>query len=174
MISGAPDPVLPSLRAVARASGVSPTAVYLHFASQRDLIEAVLTVQAADLESSLTRADDPSAPGLDRFQSWASHYVTWASEHVGAYQLLMETADRVPETAVVAEPTSRVVRHLEHLTVILRPNDPEPEVYAQRVWVCLHGLAILRGHKPNYPWRTGIADEAAAIVATFFPVPARP
>lgn len=46
LLTTAQDVPCPSLRSVAREVGVAPSAVYLHFSSQADLVLAVVTARS--------------------------------------------------------------------------------------------------------------------------------
>ena len=168
MMTAPPAPAVPSLRAVARACGVSQTAVYLYFSSQADLIDAVVSAQIEDAEAQIFGADHPEESPRSRFLAFAGAYAEWAVAHAGAYRLIFEDV-RSPATDLVANRSDKIVGQLVGLTQALRPDDDEPDVHAQRVWAALHGLAILRGYKPGYAWRTTLSEEVDAIVSAFFP-----
>ena len=86
---------VPSLRAVARACGVSPAAVYLHFDSVEALILAVIEAQYDDLGASLAAAREGMMPGPELLIAAGLGYAEWGLAHPGAYQLLFESADEL-------------------------------------------------------------------------------
>ncbi|WP_163566594.1 TetR/AcrR family transcriptional regulator [Fodinicola feengrottensis] len=88
-------PAVPSLRAVARKCGVSPTAVYLHFSSQEQLIQAVVEDLNSRFAAHLADADDLTLPVTERLERRAIAYVEWGFGNAGAYQLLFESKDRL-------------------------------------------------------------------------------
>lgn len=156
----------PSLRAIARECGVSPSAVYLHFDSQAALIGAVVEQQLAELQAVLAAADRPRATPLARLQALARAYVTWGIEHPGAYQLLFESADVLPvalEGSTVASTLMDDVAALVHALGYRRGEDSVRR--AQRIWIALHGLVSLRIHKPHATWAAPAQADAAALVS---------
>ena len=97
-LAAGPRPVaVPSLRAVARACGVSATAVYRHFPSQSALTRAVLVAEHAAFVRAVLAADDASADPASRLRRLAAGYVAWGTTHPGPYQLLFESADQLGE-----------------------------------------------------------------------------
>ena len=155
----------PSLRAIARECGVSPSAVYLHFDSQAALISAVVDAQYDELAAALAKADRPRSVPLARLQALARAYVTWGMEHPGAYQLLFESADTLPvafEGSAVADGLMDQVAALVRAHANIRSDEAKRR--AQRIWVSLHGLVSLRIHKPHASWPTSAQADAAALV----------
>src|SRR5438094_9622983 len=62
-----------SLRAVARAVGVAPSAVYLHFESAQALAEAIVVDLYAELRARLHEAHDVHQDPVPRIRSIAHH-----------------------------------------------------------------------------------------------------
>lgn len=161
-----PQPVaVPSLRAIARAVGVSPSGVYLHFASQEDLIGAVIESQYAELRTALMDADRPSTAPIDRMVTMARTYVTWGVAHPGDYQLLFESADALPGGSpaigmgdALLEGVAALVRAHASLSAVRSRR------VAMRIWIALHGVVSLRIHKPHASWESSVADDAEALL----------
>jgi AcrR family transcriptional regulator len=152
------EPTVLSLRAVARAVGVSPAAVYLHFASVEQLVLAVVVNQHDALREALTAHDS----GL---HALALGYVEWALANPGAYQLLFESADRLGHRGGPGAPGWDMIESLAELLARDRAWDPERSQHvAVRLWACLHGLVSLRIHKPGVDWPTTPQHEAGQIV----------
>jgi AcrR family transcriptional regulator len=155
----------PSLRAIARECGVSPSAVYLHFDSQADLIAAVVDAQYDELAAALAAADRPRGIPLTRLQALAQAYVTWGIEHPGAYQLLFESADALPVAfsgSAVGEGLMDAVAELVRAHGVSRRDEAAKR--AQRIWVALHGLVSLRIHKPQADWPASATADATVLV----------
>jgi AcrR family transcriptional regulator len=172
----------PSLRAIARASGVAPSAVYLHFDSAADLLGTVIAAQYDELRHALDAADDPAADPLERLALLADAYVGWGLGHPGAYQLLFESADVLPPppehgpdspaSAVEAGPGDlpAVGPGLDLLDKVadlvdLAGTRPEPGAEtALEIWAALHGLVSLRLHKQEAPWLRDATGDAHRVV----------
>jgi AcrR family transcriptional regulator len=155
----------PSLRAIARKCGVSPSAVYLHFDSQAALIAAVVDAQYAELAAALAAADRPRGTPLTRLQALARAYATWGIDHPGAYQLLFESADALP---IAFEGSAVGTGLMDNVGALIRAHGftrgDESARRAQRLWVALHGLVSLRIHKPHASWSSSVQSDAAALV----------
>jgi AcrR family transcriptional regulator len=160
----------PSLRAVARAVGVSPTAVYLHFDSQSDLVRAVLERHLVDLGRALrAHADEPALPVRERMTRRASAYVAWGLEHPGAYQLLFESADALD----VGERSPTGVSLIDDVATTLVESaglaPDQAQAAATRMWTGLHGIVSLRLHKPHQEWPTSLDDDVRTVVDLHLP-----
>lgn len=154
----------PSLRAIARACGVSPSAVYLHFGSQADLIGAVVAAQYAELAGALAEADRPRREPRARLHALARAYVAWGIEHAGAYQLLFESADVLPEAVPGSTIGSDLMDHVESLVRDHGVSRADAVRRTQRLWFSLHGLVSLHIHKPHAAWAGSTSADAVALV----------
>jgi len=160
----------PSLRAIARECGVSPSAVYLHFDSQEALIAAVVDAQYVELATALAAVDRPRAAPLVRLHALARAYATWGIEHPGAYQLLFESADSLPSAgqgSAVGSGLMVQVAELVRACGVTRTDDSVRR--SQRMWVALHGLVSLRIHKPQASWAASAQADAVALVDSLLP-----
>ncbi|BBJ47275.1 TetR/AcrR family transcriptional regulator [Streptomyces antimycoticus] len=144
-----PQPIaVPSLRSIARACGVAPSAVYWHFPSEADLRSAVLDAEYASLIEAVEAALDAASDGTDRLAVAGDAYIAWALDHPGAYQLLFESADELPATR--AEHGPRLQRRIVELA---RRVDPDaPFAAALLLWSAWHGVVSLRLHKTEWDW----------------------
>jgi len=161
-----PQPLsVPSLRAIAREVGVSPSGVYLHFSSQDDLIAAVVERQYLDLGGALAASDRSRASALSRLVAMAQAYAAWGLEHPGAYQLLFESADALPGGAPEVSAGDAL---LDGVAALVREHSgcapAKARTVAMRIWTSLHGLVSLRIHKPHASWETSAARDAEAVV----------
>jgi len=161
-----PQPVaVPSLRSIARACGVAPSAVYWHFPSEADLRSAVLDAEYGSLigsvEAALDSVPDAAAEPADRLVVAGDAYIAWALAHPGAYQLLFESGDELPATRAAHGP-----RLQERIVALARQVDPDaPFAAALLLWSAWHGIASLRLHKDDWDWGL-TAHEANRRVVT--------
>jgi AcrR family transcriptional regulator len=177
-----------SLREVARLAGVSPSAVYLHFASAQELIAAVVQLQSRKLvaavlgpeaaevagmqaarEADGTRgaADGPLAAASVSLADIATRYVDWGLANPGACQLLFESADRLGNPVGPSEPGWIVI---DAAVGALRRahgiSQADATTAAMRAWAALHGIVSLRIHKGDALWPTSAREDALAVAAS--------
>ncbi|GII54953.1 TetR family transcriptional regulator [Planotetraspora thailandica] len=139
---------VPSLRSIARACGVAPSAVYWHFPSEADLRSAVLDAEYSSLIESVEAALDAAGEHADPLVAAGDAYIVWALDHPGAYQLLFESGDELPATR--AEHGPRLQRRIVELA---RRVDPDaPFAAALLMWSVWHGVVSLRLHKNEWDW----------------------
>jgi AcrR family transcriptional regulator len=149
---------VPSLRAIARACHVAPSAVYWYFPSEADLRSAVLDAQYADMVDSIEAAIDSAAE--DQLEVAGQAYIDWGLSHPGAYQLLFESGDPLPETRAPHGP------RLQARIVALASEVPgaEPFAAALLLWSAWHGIVSLRLHKQEWEWGMTTSEANALVV----------
>lgn len=146
-----------SLRAVARAVGVSPTAVYLHFDDKDALVLAVCSRRfdafAAMLREARVGHDSPAA----QLRACGRAYVRFGLEHPEQYEVLFGgsgmSAEQIAERLGPEEMVGLQALH-ELAEVVragvdaaeFRPVDPFPT--AVSLWAVTHGLVgvLTHGH----------------------------
>ena len=151
-----------SLREVARAAGVSATAVYRHFPDKR----ALMTALAVEGTARLTAAQDAAAAEqTDRkaaFDATGRAYVRFALANPGLFRLIFT----YPGIAL-ADPTRDATVGTLHANALeLAGGDAErARVVAVRAWAIVHGLAMLMldGRLPRDPALVDAAIDSAAV-----------
>ncbi len=139
-----------SLRAVARAVGIAPQSVYLHFADRRELLTAVYAVRFAELRAALEDSQRDPDPAR-RLTALCRAYLDYGLTHPGHYRVLFGTAgtpgwEPTPEQ-LPGLPTFQLL--VDGLTAC---NSADPKVDATCLWAALHGLVTLRQDRPSFPW----------------------
>lgn len=152
---------IPSLRAVARACGVSATAVYRHFASQSALNRAVLLGVDGSLVAALAGADDPGWSPRRRLRRFAHAYLEWGLANPGLYQLRFESADQLGADYVRTDAADRL---LELIDELLAAGGTATSLTAEDLWTSLHGVVSLRIHKPGRAWSTSSAAQVERLL----------
>jgi AcrR family transcriptional regulator len=137
-----------TLRAVARAAGVSQTAPYRHFKDRRALVAAVAQEGFERMGAAIGRAVERGPGGLPAFRRGLSAYIRFAQQHAAEYRIMFgpELANRedLPELAASALGAFGILRdgivRLQQSGAI-GPGDAE--LMAITAWATLHGMAML-------------------------------
>lgn len=170
---GSDEPV--SLRAIARAAGVAPNAVYLHFTNRDDLLLAVLdrlTAQLADRRDLAERAADDA---WDKLVARSVAYVTWGLAEPGAYRVLYggRAVPRLPDPADAAFGQGMLDRTVELVAELEADGRASPVQDPQRtallVWTILHGIVSLRIDKDTIDWPDPTELAVQSLVALVNP-----
>jgi AcrR family transcriptional regulator len=142
-----------SLRAVARAAGVSAPALYPHFADRRALVWGVLEnlfgVLTAETSSAAAHFDQPH----NRLRAWCLAYCRFGLARPGHYRVLFDswTAERV-DLPLTELPGYGLRSGLLALVSQCAPCTADVELLGTLIWAGLHGLVSLRINKPSFPW----------------------
>jgi AcrR family transcriptional regulator len=148
-----------SLRAVARAVGIAPTSVYLHFPDKTALLLAVYERHFADLADHLSQAIAQHADPAGRLRAAVEAYCQFAADQPEVYQVMFTvpgTASPPRHVATDQRPGAGVIQAVQNVITdcigagLLPPADP----YAVTVclWGALHGLIVLRAARPHVAW----------------------
>ncbi|MFI6367017.1 TetR/AcrR family transcriptional regulator [Nocardia sp. NPDC050630] len=138
-----------SLRAVARAAGIAPQSVYLHFADRQELLTAVYEVRFAELRAALSVAS--SSDGPTRLTEICRAYCEYGLQNPGHYRVLFGTAG-TPGW----EPTDAQMPGLPLFRLLADAAQTcgsiDPTATATCLWAAMHGLITLRQDRPSFPW----------------------
>ena len=135
-----------SLREIARAVGVSATAVYRHFPDKAALLMALCYEGADDLGRLQHRAMAEAGGGKRGFDAVGKAYVRFALANPTLFRLMMSTAPAEDMTTQALEQTSSGMRLLRECIAQLVPegvSDEDRRIFAIRAWAQVHGLAML-------------------------------
>lgn len=142
-----------SLRKVAREVGVTPTSIYLHFDSLKDLLATVKT-QAFDRLSEvlLAATTEVAGTGRDRVRAFVQAYIDFAFAHPGLYQVWFTSEQSVPPDGTperyVGQTAFDVVR--DRMAEVVGKS--EAQMFTVQAWCALHGIIMLRTFRPRFPW----------------------
>jgi AcrR family transcriptional regulator len=164
LLSEAGDPEDVSIRAVAKAAGVSPTAAYRHFADRDDLVIAAcgrcFDVFSALLVEAVDGVDDP----FRALRLAGEAYLAYAEADPGIYRVLFSnplhldtdlTDEDSPGSTAFEVLVGMVQECLDAGAPAAGPGgsaDPDATYLAVQIWTWLHGLVDLRITHPAMPW----------------------
>ncbi len=141
-----------SIRAVTSRAGVSPTALYLHFADKQELLRAVCDEAFEELIAFLEQAA-AEADGNARVQLEAMGlaYLKFAHQRPALYRVLFATPGRFGggERPPEQDPGKRALEALVEVTTRAVPDDPDPLGVALQLWTGLHGFVSLQSVMPE-------------------------
>ena len=137
-----------TLRAVARAAGVSQTAPYRHFEDRRSLVAALAQEAFARMGEAIGQTVQHGQPGLPALRRGMVAYVRFAQEHPAEYRVMfgVELADRTDlpnlETAGlgVFDLLRDGIARLQQAGVL---GQGDAGLMAITAWATLHGLVML-------------------------------
>ncbi|HEV7756449.1 MAG TPA: TetR/AcrR family transcriptional regulator [Mycobacteriales bacterium] len=142
-----------TLRAVARAVGVTATSIYLHFPDRANLVRALRRQCFAELVDAMdTAADAVGAEPHARARARAHAYVRFGLENSGRYGALFEPALQSSTPVDIGQSTVRGT--VRDVTAALGGNVEGAEAWLVLVqfWTALHGTVALRSVRPGFGW----------------------
>lgn len=138
-----------TLSEAAKRAGVTPAAVYRHFAGREDLIAECARqgyVIFADVMEFAFQDGKPSA--LAAFEATGRAYLAFARKYPGHYIAMFESGISVnhsPDLAIVANRARGVLeRAAEELSKHIPPEKrPPPAMFSAHIWALSHGVVEL-------------------------------
>jgi AcrR family transcriptional regulator len=136
-----------TLRAVARATGVSQTAPYRHFPDRRALMAAVAATGFRELHEAMASALEGGG-GREGFKGVALAYVAFARKHPSLYRVMfgpeVANTEDLPELREVSRAALGFVQHgVAQLQAAGAVRAGDPAGMALALWASLHGLVLL-------------------------------
>ncbi|WP_040601365.1 TetR/AcrR family transcriptional regulator [Patulibacter medicamentivorans] len=147
-----------SVRAVTSAAGVSPTALYLHFADKDELVTAIKLRCFAALKERLDAAmAERDGDPLSALRAAGHAYLAFAREQPGWYAAIFHTnfrkdvdpgeyrlgGDGMETFAVLVTAVA---------SCLGRPEDEDAFAIATILWTALHGRASVTRAMPGFPF----------------------
>jgi AcrR family transcriptional regulator len=131
------------LREVARAVGVSATALYRHFPDKGALLRALAGEGLRLLATVQREASDAAGGGAPGFSATGSAYVRFALDNPALFRLIF--ANPMPHDIKTLAPhdPDDAMAMLQANAAALAPPGMDPQVFALQSWSVAHGLAML-------------------------------
>lgn len=175
--TGSEDEV--SIRAVARATGVTPPSIYRHFEDKTHLLFEVCARQLALLDEAIEAAvagiDDP----LLALQARGKAYVRFGIEHPEHYRIMfMGPAYATPDQWSDLLGTGSFAHLVMGIQAAVDAGaiSPPDDAFATalHIWANIHGLTSLLVARPTMPWPAleGFIDDHLALCVRAHTAPA--
>lgn len=140
-----------SVRAVAAAVGVSPTAVYRHFDNHADLLWAAVNHCFEEFAAAMLDARASTDDVYDQLLRAGEAYVRFATEQTGKYRVMFSNRVELPPRE---GPVG--VYAFDHLVDLIasilhdRRDPRDPTFVAVQVWTWIHGIVDLIGNHAEF------------------------
>lgn len=142
-----------TLRAVARAVGVSPTVVYKHFDDHDALLRASVEFCWSNFHAAIDGARRSETDPYRAFRATGDAYVRFATESAGQYRVMFSNRIEVPDAPEGSGMvTFQILVELVRSILEDRDDARDPFVVAVQVHTWIHGIVDLCGTHPHGPW----------------------
>ncbi len=142
-----------SLRAVARRTGVSPTAVYRHFSDHSELLQASVRHCWDSFLHVLETARDGGGDAFDAFDRCGVGYADFALSNPGQYRVMFSHNIEIEaETSIVSNATFMILVGLVQKMLTARGDDRSTHIVAVQVHTWIHGIVDLSSSHPDVEW----------------------
>src|ERR1039458_2131188 len=147
-----------SVRSVTARAGVSPNALYIHFATKDELLSAVMTASYHEWRTALNADIPADGDPVDQLRAYCHAYFQFARERSGIFRVMFMTRIRegapVPVRDGPVGEDEGVDSFNDFLAIVTRclPDHADPFSQAAYLWAGLHGRVALSDAIPTFPW----------------------
>ncbi|MEJ2409665.1 MAG: TetR/AcrR family transcriptional regulator [Novosphingobium sp.] len=134
------------LRELARAIGVSASALYRHFPDKEALRQALAEEGLVRLAKAQGDAQAHGGSGMDGFNATGRAYVQFALDNPGLFRLMFSSLPTVDALGGLEGKHDEAMQLLQRNAAELVSCDVGPaaaQLFALRAWALVHGLAVL-------------------------------
>jgi AcrR family transcriptional regulator len=150
-----------SIRAVSRAVGVTPPAIYRHFEDKDRLLLEACREKFQDLQVALEAAEPEKVPIGERMLVMGRSYIDFALAHPESYRIMFMSRFDLPaqkfSEEMMGDACFRML--LDTVTDLIDAGWVRPELAEKgplhvggMFWASIHGLSSLFIAKPGLPW----------------------
>ncbi len=165
-----------SVRAIADRVGVSPPAIYLHFADKDELFFACCSRRFTELAQAIETAVGQSSSAMDRIEAMGRAYISFGLERAEQYSvmLLSPIPENLPPDELADLPGSRALSVAaamiaEGMASGEFRTDLDPAATAIALWAACHGavmVLLLERDTPAFPMPThdAVVDQVISVI----------
>jgi len=151
------DEAAVSIRAVAKAVGVTPPSIYLHFADKTELMFSVCQVHWTRLDEHLTAATAGVEDPVDRLRACGRAYLEFGLANPEHYRILfMNKPTELPNDVDMGElMDSGGFGHVSQAAAEAVAQGKlvgDPALIVYQAWSMVHGIVSLRIAHHDMPW----------------------
>jgi AcrR family transcriptional regulator len=147
-----------SVRAVTARAGVSPNALYIHFATKDELLDAVMNASYKEWRAALNATVSEEAEPIEQLRAYCHGYFQFARDRSGIFHVVFMTTIRegvpVPVRGGPVGEDEGVDSFNDFLAIVTRclPDNADAFSQAAYLWAGLHGRVALGDAIPTFPW----------------------
>jgi AcrR family transcriptional regulator len=147
-----------SVRSVTARAGVSPNALYMHFATKDELLNAVMDASYQEWRAVLNGGIAADAEPIDQLRAYCHGYFQFARERSGIFRVVFMTRIRegvpVPARDGPVGEDEGVDSFNDFLAIVTRCLPAHADAFSQAayLWAGLHGRVALSDAIPTFPW----------------------
>lgn len=144
-----------SIRSITAHAGVSPTALYLHFADKEELLRAVCDEAFEEFATFLASAADEYADDpREQILAMGEAYVAFAQQRPGVYRILFATPGRFGGApgSPDEDPGMTALDALIAAAAKCVAPGHDPRAAALQLWTAMHGYVSLRQVLTEFDW----------------------
>lgn len=155
-----------SMRAIAKACGCTPPAIYLHFEDKDALIFEVCARRFNEFGHYIEQAGSTSDDPLESLRRRGVAYVEWGTSNPEPYRVIFMARKQIGPSDYRPEelPGMRAFMQLvDAVDACVRSGAFKPvDVFeaATYIWTATHGLTSALISHPNFPWPASPAEMA--------------
>ena len=152
-----------TMRRIAAAVGVSPTALYVYFPDKLAILDAISTAMFDALLTVHAQTHQADRPPLDRLRAGLHAYVELARSRPDEYRLTFEAKSMgaCHENAAAMTSFSMLQENVAELMQAGLFREDDTMTVSEALWACLHGVALLLLNQPEF-----IATPPETLVGT--------